>query len=508
MIHPTSDIGLIGRLRSGVLLLAALLPLLSACHRSIIPSEEEQAEQCRRTVRVVTRIADYGIRSAARTRVTDTTPQGSGAFKPQDKEGIAAERTLFDLFLLVVDPNNRSKTVYVGYYYKVDGYLSDTTKVFIHNHVSDGKFSNSQIPAKPFKLTGDGMAEMELDLLPGTYDFIVLANSKTVRDKVADDSPLTYGDLNTLSSDGTVFKARPSLNQDELSFAKNFPIVGRATIHVPSTAVTNTLSPEIPLERIYARLDAQLITGYKDANGIDQYFTFDEADNTLFYSPADYAITGAELVLPTGGEDNKVYSMHLLPAIDEYTAINGLPRHKGFEINSPVRDVTKNIGDLSDPSQFWRGSQWFNSKSNPGEVYTLGLFAKDAADPYKSGRGLIVVDPDNTPVGSTTVDKAPAPAYLYLPSIYLGKQADAAASPEKSVRLQLTFEKRIGDNIGRKSVYRIPLVNGASAHNDYYSVRRNTIYHLALSFYGNKIYASEIGYIVDTWEDQEVDIPW
>ncbi|MDO5036589.1 MAG: hypothetical protein Q4D93_06485 [Porphyromonas sp.] len=512
MIHLTSDIKIASRLLRGALLLGLLLPLLSACHDSFSSRDELQAEQCKRTVRVVTRISNYGIPSDALTRATDTTPEGSGDFKPQDKEGIGAERTLYDLFLLVVDPNNNNKNVYVGYYYKEDGYLNETTKNFIHNHVSDGKFSNSRIPAKAFKLTGDGMAEMELNLHPGTYDFIVLANNHFARNypSVYGGGTITYSALTSyqyrMGSGGNIFKARPDNLADELSFAKNFPIVGRATIHVPAVPTTKPLAPEIPLERIYARLDAQLITGYKDADG-NHYFTTDADGKT--YSPADYAITGLELVLPTDGEGNKVYSMHLLPATGEYTAIKGLPRHGGFGINSPDRDYTFNVGALSDPSEFWKGSKYLNSKLNTGgDKYTLGLFPKDDTDPYKSGKELIAIDPANTPAETATEDKAVTPAYLYIPSIYLGTQADANSSPEKSVRLQLTFENKLGLDAGKKYRYRIPLVNGTSDFKDYYSIRRNTIYHLALSFYGDRVYSSELGYIVDTWEDQEVDIPW
>ena len=104
-----------------------------------------------------------------------------------------------------------------------------------------------------------------------------------------------------------------------------------------------------------------------------------------------------------------------------------------------------------------------------------------------------------TKVYKDTEDKA---FHLYLPAIYLGQVTDK----DKSIRLELQFKKLDDSSI---LTYRIPIHNETGA-SDYYSIRRNTIYDIDLTFYGRKLEVKQCDakYIVDTWEDQPVDIPW
>ena len=85
---------------------------------------------------------------------------------------------------------------------------------------------------------------------------------------------------------------------------------------------------------------------------------------------------------------------------------------------------------------------------------------------------------------------------MYLPSVYFGNVSD----PNKVVRLQLKFKKLDGTET---LTYRIPIHNETGA-SDYYSIRRNTIYDIDLTFYGDELWVNQ-SYSVDPWED--VDIP-
>ena len=95
------------------------------------------------------------------------------------------------------------------------------------------------------------------------------------------------------------------------------------------------------------------------------------------------------------------------------------------------------------------------------------------------------------------------PYHLYLPSLYLGQVGETEAGAS-SVRIELTF-RRLSDS--KDFVYRIPLHNEKGAK-DYYSIRRNTIYHIDLTFYGDELIVYESGVKVLPWkvEDQNIEL--
>ena len=96
---------------------------------------------------------------------------------------------------------------------------------------------------------------------------------------------------------------------------------------------------------------------------------------------------------------------------------------------------------------------------------------------------------------------------MYLPAVYFGDVTDKDKDKDKVVRLQLKFTKLDGSET---LTYRIPIHNEEGA-SDYYSIRRNTIYHIDLTFYGKEIQEGPktiLPYRVDTWTNQDVDLPW
>lgn len=452
---------------------------LTACHQSIAPTEEELVGSCEQAVRITARVSPFGGAPAGtRADVTGTVDNEQiNDWQPRSIAGNGGEVRISRLFLIVTKRGSD----------KVERMIYYTDPAYKPEKVYNGKLSgNNIIEAKYLTIDSaqPGIVSMELSLLPGDYTFYPIANSKALEDKVTGYTASVVKSLKELQGvtyPNTSFVAEESQTG---SYENDFPIIGMGELSVPATMAPSErveLTPEIPMERLFARIDLSLTTAKDDK--LTDYLSEDKGET---YRPSDYKLHKLNVLAAdksTGGK----YWYPLLPVPGEYTSLPaGLPRASNFKAPSISLSTPANPNGMEDGSNRTESQAWQkvinnDTKGGLGKLWRKPLF-------YSS-----VWNKPNT---------IPFPCHLYLPAIYLGDKT----KEDNSVRLELQFKKLDGSET---RIYRIPIHNEKGAK-DYYSIRRNTIYDIDLTFYGSKLVVkqSNAEYIVDTWEDQPVDIPW
>jgi len=461
-------------------LLAASLLVLGACHSSITPTQEEIDTTCPRTVRIMAAVEGYAG-SHAGTRavvdaVVDNTSTTADTFKPKEKESVGGEKAIRDIFLFVI-PEFSSEATKVIYYY---GSGDDSG-------ITGDRLNGTKVVAKSFTTNNDGEAVMELALKPGRYTFITVANSVALRNAAKEKGTVTLSTLRGLTHTNRTFVARPDQTEVYIGSSKHqdFPILGQQVIDVPSETPTKSFEPVIDMERIFARVDLTLTT--TDKKGGDYLKSHkDKSGTETLRRPSDYRLKRIRILAAT--TSGYSYPYPILPSAGEYTAIEEVIRSVGYTSPTILKDkgITSN-GEWEDGSNLSESQAWDKVINNGKDGGLRKLW--------------------HTPLFYTKVwnDTDENPFHLYLPSLYLG-QVGEKEEGASSVRIELTF-RRLSDS--KDYVYRIPIHNEKGAK-DYYSIRRNTIYDIDLTFYGDEIVVKQSNskYTVDTWEDQPVDIPW
>lgn len=481
--HSTYTAPLLRRLCRSALLAASLL-VLGACHSSMTPTQEEIDATCPRTVRIMAAVEGYAGTHTGTRAVVDNTSTTDDTFKPKKEASVGGEKAIRDIFLFVI-PEFGSEASQVIYYYRPG-----------HPQIKaeGGKLSGSQVDAKQFVSNDAGEAVMELELRPGRYTFITVANSQTLR-KAAQGrtGTVTLEDLKGLTAANRTFVAHPGQlskytgekGEADQSIAidpQDFPILGQQVITVPSESPTKPLEPVIDMERIFARVDLTLTTIDKEGGDYLQSHKDMSGTETL-RRPSDYRLKGMRILATTTATGTS-YSYPILPSSGEYTALEEVVRSVGYTSPTILADKGITSNGWEDGSNLSESQAWQKVINNGTKGGLLKLWQK--------------------PLFYTSVwnDTDTNPYHLYLPSLYLGQVGETEAGAS-SVRIELTF-RRLSDS--KDYVYRIPIHNETGA-SDYYSIRRNTIYHIDLTFYGDELQVqqSNAKYTVDTWED--VDIP-
>ena len=473
--HSTYTAPLLRWLCRSALLTASLL-VLGACHSSLVPTQEEIDAACPRTVRIMAAVEGYAGTHTGTRAIVDNTSTDKDTFEKLSKEAKGGEKVIRDIFLFVV-PELSSEASQVIYYYRSE----DAT-----NGISNDKISGSDVPAKLFTTNSEGEAVMELDLKPGNYTFITVANSVALRSAAISDGTLTLSALRSLTYSNRTFVAHT--DQVEVyvgkgSERKDFPIYGEQVITVPSEAPTEPLQPVINMERVFARVDLTLTTIEKE--GGDYLKSYSTVGSTTLRRPSDYRLMSMKLLASTATSETK-YRYPILPLDGEYSAIDG---YRSIGFSSPTIDKSTALTSIewedgSNPSESYYWKKYINSgaEGELGKLWRQPLFYSSV---YKGEDGKVF--------------------HLYLPPLYLGK----GTKEENSVRLELKFRKL--DDSGETLTYRIPIHNENRKPDkfnslDYYAIRRNTIYHIDLTFYGDVLYAYESGIKVLPWKVEEETI--
>ena len=481
--HSIYTAPLLRRLCRSALLAASLL-VLGACHSSMTPTQEEIDATCPRTVRIMAAVEGYAGSHTGTRAVVNNSSTDHDTFEKLTKEAQGGEKAIRDIFLFVV-PEFGSEASQVIYYYRPG-----------HPQIKaeGGKLSGSNVAAKQFVSNDAGEAVMELELKPGRYTFITVANSQTLRRAAQGRTgTVTLEDLKSLTAPNRTFVAHPGQlskytgekGEAEQSFAtdpQDFPILGQQVITVPSETPTESLEPVINMERIFARVDLTLTTIDKEGGDYLKSYEDKEGPKTL-RRPSDYRLKGMRILATTTASGTS-YSFPILPYAGEYTALKEVIRSVGYTSPTILADKGITSNGWEDGSNLSESQAWQKVINNGKDGGLLKLWHK--------------------PLFYTSVwnDTDTNPYHLYLPSLYLG-QVGEKEKGASSVRIELTF-RRLSDS--KDYVYRIPLHNEKDAK-DYYSIRRNTIYHIDLTFYGDKLIAYEAGGIkVLPWkvEDQTI----
>lgn len=360
------------------------------------------------------------------------------SWEEQKIEAEEVERTIHHVFLYV----------YKG---------SSLEKVYLYNGLGSGKLLDNPINGLEERAitsatlnTNDFM--MELELLPDTYHFVIIANSHQALSTAQSG---TIPNPSDLVEESQVFTSDDLLGENR----KYLPMVGQGQIVVPQVAAnaaggsaTNRidLQPSIPLERVHARVEFYLTTAKDGATA-----------GTLEY--LSESLNGAKVTGLTLLNEYNGYS--LLPQNGEYTAT-------GAGLSTPLygKDYT-NIA-ASPIRKIARDSFHTGANKVDGTIEML----KNRLLPFDAGAGV---------------------KYIYVPS--------ATYKNDKTNALTIKFNVEFGND---KREYLIPLYtpNEAPTHNNYYHICRNTIYQIHATLNGPNL--DVIDYIVDPWVDQGVDIPW
>ena len=490
--HSTYTAPRLRRLYRSALLATALLLTggLTACHQAVAPTEEELVGSCEQAVRITARVSPFGGAPAGtRADVIGTVDnEQTGDWKPLEKDiDVKGESRISRLYVFVTKRGS-DKIEKTLYYYAADYKAGGNGG----EEVENGLLKGTAIPAMELTTTTAGEVTMDMTLLPGDYSFLLVANSYQLAQTIKDDQPSTLSALkNIVVTDGIGFA---SVAKDEgfTDFDFDFSIIGYRDLTVPTTTDPDDrveLSPEILMERHFARVDVSLTTATNEQR--KDYLT--EDGNGDRFDPSQYRLTQFLFLVTVGGKtgDWQAYPVTLFPVEGEYTALpEGVPRYPFESYKAPVIGDGDGINTPRRPQYLFTnfvcgdrgwGSELWGNYINNGKTGGLRKLWKQ---PLVFSRGTYK-DPHE-----------PGPGYFYLPSVYFGDVSD----PTKVVRLQLKFKKLDGTET---LTYRIPIHNEEGA-SDYYSIRRNTIYDIDLTFYGDELWVNQ-SYSVDPWED--VDIP-
>lgn len=482
-------LSLIGR----TFITALLVGGLTACHQSIAPSEGELVGNCEQAIRITARVSPFcGVPTGTRADVPGTVDnEQTDPWQPESKDPAQNGEVRLSRLYVFVTKRGSDEVVKTLYYYAED---------YDHTDVEDDKIIGSTIPAKPFANPSLGEVSMDMTLLPGDYTFLLVANCGAATDVVNNTKQLKLSDLNQLFDDGNSFVTVKGYDE-YIYYDGNFPMLGYRDLTVPATPEPDKqveLTPEIPLERQMARIDVTLTTATDKSR--TSYLSVDK-EGTHF-DPSQYRLTQflvLECVDVSNPKDKKLYPYTLFPVEGAFTALpDDLPRYPRASYTPPLI--------LDDEGKWPTRRPWasveamvFSDDKVGNPYWGRDINIRDQGLRMLWRQSLIYMYANGSKLST---DHQGGPAYMYLPSVYFGDVSD----PSKVVRLQLKFKKLDGTET---LTYRIPIHNEEGAP-DYYSIRRNTIYHIDLTFYGKEIQEGPttiLPYTVDTWTNQDVDIP-
>lgn len=495
-------LSLIGR----TFITALLVGGLTACHQSIAPSEGELVGNCEQAIRITARVSPFGgVPTGTRADVPGTVDnEQTDPWQPESKDPAQNGEVRLSRLYVFVTKRGSDEVVKTLYYYAENYYHKpDNPSDVVEDPSNPGNFiiKGTTIPAQKLTNPSSGEVSMDMTLLPGDYTFLLVANSAAATDVVNETKQLKVSDLNQLFDDGNSFATIKHKTYTDL-YDDNFPIIGYGDLTVPATPEPDKrveLAPEIPMERQMARIDVTLTT----AKDKDHKSYLSEDKEGTHFDPSQYRLTQflvLECVDVSNPKDKKLYPYTLFPVEGAFTALpDDLPRYPRASYTPPLilddegKWPTRRPWASVDAMVFSDdkvGNPYWGRDINIGVQGLRKLWRQPLAYMYSGGAPI-------------STDHKGGAAYMYLPSVYFGDVSD----PSKVVRLQLKFKKLDGTET---LTYRIPIHNEEGA-SDYYSIRRNTIYHIDLTFYGKEIQEGSktiLPYTVDTWEDQPVDIPW
>ena len=473
---------------AGVVL--ALLVVLSGCHKEVGESGPTgESDGGARHVRIAASIDSYSLPgSRPSTRAVGTVEEvGNGIWKPQAELGLDYERAVY-FAVLYIYPNEATQPSSAWIYYtnafaagckslKLEDKSSPLSKIKDLEELSQ---SNSQV--RHFASTESSALTMDLELEPGNYKFVLVANSIPALTS-AIESTTNPADPRGLTSKETAFTSLDLMPNTVTKLPRRFmPMVGSQDFTITSsTAVPQVVSPDIKLERTFARLDVCLTTADKDLTA------YHEKDGNV---PTDFRFLEYSLK-GMGG-----YEQPLFPLESETTAIKEKSSAKvAAPTPSEVVDPKITVESKEGPILLSNIAKSFDEKeantfNTPTKLSTPWAEPIQVSMLWKSPifrTTTDVTEPAGKYYTTYTKDRESASAdekhpaiHLYIPSLYQEK--------ERSKVHEVSFTLKFGraTDASQTKEYTISLTNQRDA-TDLYAIRRNTWYRYELKFYGEKM---------------------
>ena len=472
---------------AGVVL--ALLVALSGCQKEVGESGPTgESDGGARHVRIAASIDSYSLPgSRPSTRAVGTVKEvGSGIWTPEAKLGLDYERAVyFAVLYIYLEGKDEPSSAWIYYtnafaagYKSLKGDKSSPLSKIEDLEVLSQ--SNSQVRHFASTELTKGTLTMDLELEPGKYKFVLVANSIPALTS-AIKSTTKPADPRGLTSKETAFTSLDLMPNTVTKLPRRFmPMVGSEQFSInSSTAVPQVVSPDIKLERTFARLDVCLTTADKDLTA------YHEKDGHV---PTDFRFLEYSLK-GMGG-----YEQPLFPLESETTAIKEKSTAKvAAPTTSEEVDPTITVESKEGPILLSNIAKSFDEKeantfntptklSTPwaepiqvSKLWKSPIFRTTTDETVPAGEyyGSFTKDPENTPAK----EKHPA-IHLYIPSLY------QVEDRKHEVSFTLKFGR--ATDASQTKEYTISLTNQSGAK-DLYAIRRNTWYRYELKFYGEKM---------------------
>lgn len=477
---------------AGVVL--ALLVALSGCHKEVGESGPTgESDGGSRHVRIAATIDSYALPgSRPSTRAVGTVGEvpGSGIWTPHAELGLDYERAVY-FAVLYIYPEGAPEPLSAWIYYTnafaagCKSLKGDTSSPL--SAITDlEELSQSNSHVRHFASTelSSGTLTMDLELDPGKYKFVLVANSLPALTSAIENTAAPT-DPHGLKSKETAFTSLDLMPNTVTKLPRRFmPMVGSQQFDITAgTAVPQVInSPTINLERTFARLDVCLTTA-KDA----ELTAYQEKHG---YVPTDFRFLEYSLK-GMGG-----YEQPLFPLKSETTAIverssATVAAPTTSEVIDPKISLESKEGSilLSNITKSFddKGVTTFNTPATPAtpgtplvapvqvsKLWKSPIFrtTTDETEPVGKYYGSFTKDPENTPAD----EKHPA-IHLYIPSLY---------QEGKDYEVSFTLKFGRATDASQTREYTISLTNQSGA-TDLHAIRRNTWYRYELKFYGEEM---------------------
>lgn len=474
---------------AGVVL--ALLVVLSGCHKEVGESGPTgESDGGARHVRIAASIDSYslpGSRPSTRAAGTWEEVPGSGIWTPHAELGLDYERAVY-FAVLYIYPEGEDKPSSAWIYYTnafaagCKSLKGDASNPLASIDLEELSQSNSQVRHFASTELTKGTLTMDLELEPGKYKFVLVANSIPALTS-AIKRTTNPADPHDLKSEETAFTSLDLMPNTVTKLPRRFmPMVGSQDFTITSsTAVPQVIdSPTIDLERTFARLDVFLTTAKNETK--EEYHSKDGLTPKDFRF-LEYSLKGM------GG-----YEQPLFPLESETTAIKEKSTAKvaaptPSEVVDPKITVESKEGpillsniaksfDEKEANTFNTPTKLSTPWAEPIQVSKLWkspIFrtTTDEAEPAGKYYGSFTKDPE-----SASADAKHPAIHLYIPSLYQERRKD------HEVSFTLKFGR--ATDASQTKEYTISLTN-RSGDEDLYAIRRNTWYRYELKFYGEKM---------------------
>lgn len=486
---------------AGVVL--ALLVALTGCHKEVGEYGPGEDDGGSRHVRIAATIDSYslpGSRPSTRAIGEVSEAEGSGIWNDTHPEqGLDYERAVYFavLYIYHINPDGTEQLSTAWIYYTnafAAGYKSlkgDASSPLSAINLDELSQSNSHVRHFASTELTQGTLTMDLELEQGKYKFVLVANSlpalTSAISAISNNSSLA--DPHSLTATETAFTSLDLMPNTVTKLPRRFmPMVGSQQFDITSsTAVPQEVSPDIKLERTFARLDVYLTTA-KDAD----LSAYHEKHG---YVPTDFRFLEYSLK-GMGG-----YEQPLFPLKSETTAIKEMSSADvaaptASEVVDPKITVKSEDGSkegsilLSNIATSFdeKGETTFNTPATPGtmpwvapirvsKLWKSPIFRTTTDERVPAGGyyGSFTKDPENPAA------KEDHPAiHLYIPSLY----------QERTQDYEVSFTLKFGraTDASQTREYKVPLTNQRGSDvKDFFAIRRNTWYRYELKFYGEEM---------------------